>query len=138
MPPVEILSRFALATVLTTCVCVPLGLMLLRITGVPPTYPPLLPQQIVSGTVGGPLLVALGYWFLSALIPDKRLRHLVFLALAVVLCIASFHLPYRLSYTKSLRFVGVTLAAQIGQCLIHTIVVFGSAICFLSEKSEWS
>lgn len=138
MPFPEIISRFALAAVLTTSACVPLGLMLLRITGVPPTYPPLLPQQIVSGTVGGPLLVALGYWLLSALIPDKRVRNIVFLSLAVVLCLASFQLPYRLSYTKSLRFVGVTLAAQIGQCLIHTLVVFLSAICFLTDKSEWN
>ncbi len=138
MPFPEVLSRFALAAVLTTCVGVPLGLMLLRITGVPPTYPPLLPQQIVSGTIGGPLLVALGYWFLSALIPDKRLRHIVFVSLAVVLLIASFQLPYRLSYTKSPRFAGVTLAAQIGQALLHTNVVFVSVICYLTDKSQWS
>ncbi len=138
MPFPEVLSRFALAAILTTCVCVPLGFVLLRIAGVPPTYPPLLPQQITSGTIGGPLLVALGYWLLSALIPDKRTRHIVFLSLAVVLLIASFQLPYRLSYTKSLRFAGVTLAAQIGQALLHTIVVFLSAICFLTEKSEWN
>lgn len=137
MPPVEVLGRFALASVLATGVCVPLGFVLLRISGVPPTYPPLLPQQIVSGTIGGPLLVALGYWFLSALIPDKRTRHFVFLALAVVLLVASFHLPYRLSTTKSPRFAGVTLAAQIGQCLLHANVVFLSVICFLSEKSGW-
>ncbi len=137
MPFPEVFQRFALAAVLTTSVCVPLGLMLLRITGVPPTYPPLLPQQIVSGTIGGPLLVALGYAFLSAILPDKKTRHLVFVALALVLLVASFHLPYRLSYTKSPRFAGVTLAAQIGQALLHANVVFLSVICFLSEKSEW-
>ena len=111
--------------------------MLLRISGVPPTYPPLLPQQIVSGTIGGPLLVALGYALLGAILPDKKTRHLVFVALALVLLVASFHLPYRLSYTKSSRFAGVTLAAQIGQALLHANVVFLSVICFLSEKSEW-
>lgn len=115
----EILSRFALAATLTTAVCVPLGLILLRVCGVPATYPPLLPQQIVSGTVVGALLVALGYALLGALIPHRTTRHIVFLSLALVLLIASFHLPYRLSYTKSPRFAGVTLAAQIGQCLIH-------------------
>jgi mannose/fructose/N-acetylgalactosamine-specific phosphotransferase system component IIC len=134
----EILGRFALAAVLTTCFCVPLGLALLRITGVPPTYPPLLPQQVLSGTIGGSLLVALGYWLLSALLPEKRLRHVVFLTLAVVLCLVSFQLAARLSYTQSPRFAGVTLAAQIGQCLLHTIVVFLSAICFLSDESGWS
>jgi len=138
MPFSEVFSRFALAAILSTCVCVPLGFVLLRVSGVPPTYPPLLPQQITSGTIGGALLVALGYSLLSVLLPDKRTRHLVFLSLAAVLLLLSFHLPYRLSYTKSPRFAGVTLAAQIGQCLLHTIVVFLPVICFLTEKSEWS
>ena len=124
--------RFALAAALTTGVCVPLGLVLLRVTGVPLTYPPLLPQQIVAGTVGGALLVTLGYWLLSALVPDARTRTWVFLILGVLLLLASFHLPYRLSYTKSIRFVGVTLAAQIAQGLLHTLVVGLSVICFLS------
>ena len=138
MPFSEFLSRFALSSVLTTCFCVPLGLALLRVTGVPPTYPPLLPQQIVSGTIGGALLVSLGYWLLCTLLPDKRTRHAVFLALAVVLCLTSFQLAARLSYTQSPRFAGVTLAAQIGQCLLHTLVVFLSVICFLSDESAWS
>ncbi len=131
-------SRFALGAILSTCVCVPLGFVLLRIAGVPPTYPPLLPQQITSGTVGGALLVALGYALLAALFPDKRTRHAVFLTLAAVLLLLSFHLPYRLSYTKSPRFAGVTLGAQIGQCLLHTVVVFLPVICFLTDKSEWN
>lgn len=138
MNPSELLSRFALAATLTTAVCVPLGLILLRVCGVPATYPPLLPQQIVSGTVGGSLLVALGYALLGAIFPSRARRHTVFLILALLLLVASFHLPYRLSYTKSPRFAGVTLAAQIGQCLIHSIVVFLSAICFLPEDSAWS
>ncbi|RYX86687.1 hypothetical protein EON83_00465 [bacterium] len=138
MPFPEILSRFAIAALLTTCFCVPLGLALLRVTGVPPTYPPLLPQQIVSGTVGGALLVSLGYWLLSALIPDKRTRHAAFLALAIVLCLTSFQLATRLSYTQSPRFAGVTVAAQVGQCVLHTMVVFLSVICFLSEESGWA
>ncbi len=138
MPFPEILSRFALAAVLTTCFCVPLGLALLRISGVPPTYPPLLPQQILSGTIGGALLVSLGYWLLSALIPDKRTRNALFLSLAVVLCLTSFQLAARLSYTHSSRFAGVTLAAQIGQCVLHTLVVFLSVICFLTNDSGWA
>ena len=138
MAPLEMLGRFALAATLTTAFCVPLGLALLRVTGVPPSYPPLLPQQILSGTIGGALLVTLGYALLSALIPERKLRHTVFMVLAVLLTIASFQLPYRLTYTTSLRFAGVTFAAQIGQCLLHTIVVMLSAICFLSEESGWS
>ncbi len=49
----------------------------------------------------------------------------------MILLAASFYLPYRLSFTTSLRFVGVTLAAQIGQGLLHAIVVVLSMICFL-------
>jgi uncharacterized protein involved in response to NO len=138
MPFSEIVSRFALAATLTTAFCVPLGLALLRVTGVPATFPPLLPQQVLSGTIGGAFLVALGYWLLSALISNRNTRHLVFLALGLMLLIASFHLPYRLSYTTSSRFAGVTFAAQIGQALLHTIVVVLSIICFLSDESGWS
>lgn len=127
----EIWTRFALAAALTTFTCLLVAYILLRITGVPPTYPPLLPLQIVSGTVGGALLVTLGYSLLSVLIRDQRMLTTVFLWIGIVLLIASFHLPYRLSYTTSPRFAGVTLAAQIGQGLLHTIVVVLSMICFL-------
>ena len=127
----EIWTRFALAAALTTFVCLPVAFVLLRITGVPPTYPPLLPQQVVAGTVGGALLVTLGYWLLSTFIRDQKVLVATFLVLGIVLLIASFYLPYRLSYTKSLRFAGVTLAAQIGQGLLHTIVVVLSMICFV-------
>lgn len=127
----EIWTRFLLAAALTTGVCLPLAFVLLKISGVPPTYPPLLPLQIVSGTIGGAFLVTLGFWFLSAVIRDQKLLDLVFLSLGIALLLASYHLPYRLSYTKSLRFVGVTLAAQIGQGLLHTNVVVLSMICFL-------
>lgn len=127
----EIWMRFALAATLTTLVCLPIAFLLLRITGVPPTYPPLLPQQIIAGTVGGALLVTLGYWLLSAFIRDQKTLTTVFLVAGIVLLIASFHLPYRLSYTTSPRFAGVTLAAQMGQGLLHTIVVVLSMICFL-------
>jgi mannose/fructose/N-acetylgalactosamine-specific phosphotransferase system component IIC len=134
----ELMSRFALAATLTTAVCVPLGLSLLRVTGVPPSYPPLLPQQIVSGTVGGAFLVMLGYALLASIFPEKKVRHTVFMVLAVLLTFASYQLAYRLTYTTSPRFAGVTVAAQIGQCLLHTIVVMLSALCFLSEEPGWS
>jgi len=127
----EIWARFALAAGLTTGVCLVLAFILLRITGVPPTYPPLLPLQIVSGTVGGALLVTLGYWLLAALIRDPRALTGTFLGLGFALLAASYYLPYQLSYTTSHRFDGVTLAAQIGQGLLHTIVVVLGMICFL-------
>ena len=127
----EIWTRFALAAALTTVICLGVGFVLLKITGVPPGYPPLTPLPILSGTVGGALIVTLGYWTLSALIRDPKTLVPVFLILGFVLLLVSFALPYRLSYTTSLRFAGVTLAAQIGQGLLHILVAVLSMICFL-------
>lgn len=129
----EIWTRFALAAGLTTAVCLIVAYILLRIAGVPPTYPPLLPLQIIAGTVGGAFWVTLGYWLLSSIIRDQKTLTAVFLSAGILLLIASFYLPYRLSYTTSPRFAGVTLAAQIGQGLLHAIVVVLSMICFLRK-----
>lgn len=115
---------------LPTAVCLPLALLLRRVTGVPRTYPPLSPLPILSGTVGGALLTDLGYGLLMAVFPDPHTRRIVFLSLGLLLLIASFHLPYRLSYTKSPRFAGVTPAAQISQGVLHILVVVGSMLCF--------
>lgn len=133
MTAAEIWTRFAMAAALTTVVCLPVAYLLLRITGVPPTYPPLLPQQIIAGTVGGALLVTLGYWLLSSAIKDQRLLVTIFIIAGLLLLMTSFYLPYRLSYTRSLRFTGVTLGAQLGQGLLHCLVVVLSQICFLRK-----
>ncbi|HEX9996878.1 MAG TPA: hypothetical protein VGB45_07035 [Abditibacterium sp.] len=127
----QIWTRFALACALTTPICLALAWILIRVTGVPPTYPPLLPQQIIAGTVGGALLVTLGFWILQSAIRDPKTRNWVFVSLGILLMIASYHLPYRLSYTKSPRFAGVTVAAQWGQVFLHTVVVLGSMFPFL-------
>lgn len=134
----QIGTRFAAAAVLTTAVCLVVGYILLKTTGVPDTYPPLRPLQIISGTVGGAVLVTLGYLFLALLFRDRKTLITLFVAAGIVLLLASFYLPYRLSYTKSPRFAGVTMAAQIGQGLLHAIVVGLSMLCFLwrSQKME--
>lgn len=129
----EIWMRFVLAAILTTIVCNIVAFILLKTTGVPQTYPPLLPLQVTSGTVGGALLVTLGYWLLSAFVRDAKTLNIIFVTAGSVLLIASFHLPYRLSYTTSPRFAGVTTAAQIGQGLWHTLVVGLSIFCFLRK-----
>lgn len=138
MPFSELFSRFVLAATLSTAFCVPMGLVFLRISGVPATYPPLLPQQVLAGTVSGSLLIALGYALLAALLPDRKTRFTVFIVLAAVLLVASFNLPYRLTYTQSARFAGVTLAGQMSQALLHCVVMLTGVICFLSEESGWS
>jgi hypothetical protein len=61
----DVWKRFAHSAALTTAVCLPVVHVLLRLTGVPPTYPPLLPQQVVAGTFGGAILVTVGNWALS-------------------------------------------------------------------------
>lgn len=130
----EIWTRFVAAAALTTVVCNVVAYVLLKTTGVPSTYPPLLPLQVTSGTVGGALLVTLGYWFLTSFIRDQKILNIVFITAGVILLIASFHLPYRLSYTTSPRFAGVTVAAQIGQGFLHTLVVGLSILCFLLRR----
>ena len=134
MPPLttaQIWTLFYQASLLTTLVCLPIAYLLLKTTGVPITYPPLLPMQIISGTIGGALLVTLGYWLLTALVPHPKTLNLIFITLGLILLVASYHLPYRLSYTTSPRFAGVTVAAQFGQAFLHTIVVLLSMLCFL-------
>ena len=127
----QIATRFGVAAGLTTAASLVVGTVLLWTTGVPETYPPLRPLQIVSGTVGGAFLAAVGYALLTALVHDQRTLATIFVAAGVVLLVASFHLPYRLSYTTSLRFAGVTVAAQVGQGFLHTLVVGLSIPCFL-------
>ena len=127
-------TRFATAAVLTTVVCLIVGRVLLRTTGVPSTFPPLTPLSLTSGAVGGALLVTLGYWLSTAVFRNHRTAVAVFVGAGVVLLLASFHLPYRLSYTTSPRFAGVTTAAQVGQVgqgVLHTLVVGLSMCCFL-------
>ena len=132
----EIWLRFGIAALLTSAVCLPVAYLLLLTTGVPQTYPPLLPQQIIAGTVGGSLLVSLGYWLLASCLRDAKTVHTVLFVVGVILLVASFHLPYRLSYTTSPRFAGVTVAAQIGQGFLHCLVVGLSLGCFLLRRNK--
>ena len=130
-------SRLALAIVISTSICVPAGLVLLKISGAPADYPPLLPQQVFAGTFGGSILVAVGYALLAALFKEVKTRHLVLFALGALLLLLSFNLPYRLTYSRSPRFAGVTLAAQIAQGMLHTLVVGIGLMCFVTDKSAW-
>lgn len=132
----EIGQRFLMAAALTTLVCLPLATIFLFTTGVPRSYPPLLPLQIISGTIGGAVLVALGFSLLNALIPNIKLRHGVFIALGVLLLLASFHLPYRLTYSTAPRFIGWTIPALVAQGVLHTLVVGISIACFIRHPKS--
>ena len=131
----QMFGRFLLASLSTTVSCLLLAAVFLRTTGVPPAYPPLLPQQIVAGTVGGAFLVWLGYALLAGFIRDQGALARTVIALGFVLTIASFYLPYRLTYTTSPRFEGVTVAAQVAQSFLHAMVVGISLFCFLRRPA---
>ena len=96
-----------------------IGRAALRFTHVPKDFPPFNALPILSGAVGGAVLAALGYVIAQAVSkqPDK-----IFLFLAVGVLALSFSLPLRLSFTKSVRFAGVTPTAQIILVLMHTVV----------------
>jgi tryptophan-rich sensory protein len=126
----ELTYRFLLSSLHATVLCLLLGALFLHTTGVPLSYPPLLPMQLIAGAVGGALLCTLGFSALRVFVRDNKMFSIVFMALGILLLIASFHLPYRLSYTTSPRFAGVTIAAQFAQAVLHCVVV-GVSIRFL-------
>ena len=119
----EVLNRFGLSCAILIPVLLILGQIFLRVTGVPLSYPPLNPLPLLSGAVGGSLISALGFLLVSSFIKDQKTFQTVLIGLAVLLLIASFYLPWRLSYTQSARFVGVTVWAQLSQAFLHCIVV---------------
>jgi hypothetical protein len=71
------------------------------------------------------------YAILSALPGDRRLLVTLYVAAGTVVLLASFYLPYHLTYTTSPRFAGVTVAAQVGQGLLHALVAGLGMACFL-------
>lgn len=127
----EILSRFALAAAVLAPLNVALGFVFARLTGVPKDFPPFSPLPIVTGSVGGPLIATVGYLLLWVLISSQTVLHAVFVAAGVVLLVASYSLPRRLSFTRSPRFAGVTVAAQLALGFLHTLVVGVSIAVFL-------
>jgi hypothetical protein len=129
----DVLGRFLLACAVLIPTLLILGQVFLRLTGVPPGYPPLSPLPLLSGAVGGSLISALGYLLLSLLIKDQKTLLTVLVVLAALLLLVSFNLPWRLSYTRSLRFAGVTLSAQVAQAMLHTVVV-GTNLALLLRR----
>ena len=64
------LSRFGLSCAILIPVLLILGQIFLRVTGVPPGYPPLTPLPLLSGAVGGSLISMLGFLLVSSFIKD--------------------------------------------------------------------
>ena len=108
----EILGRFVLAAGLLVPLNLVLGFVFARLTNVPSGFAPFTPAPIVAGSVAGPLISTVGYLLLWTFVRDQRALHLVFVAAGIALLVASYYLPWRLTYSVSPRFAGVTIAAQ--------------------------
>ena len=108
-----------------------IGTAALRLTHVPPGFPPFTFLPVLSGAVGGAILTSICYSLLKAFAkqPDRTFFFIATTALAL-----SFALPLRLSFTKSPRFAGVTTSAQMVLILMHTVVAVVSVVTLLAGK----
>ena len=102
----------------------------LQFTHVPRNFPPFTTLPILSGAVAGPLLATLTYAITRAV---SRQPEKIFLFVAVAFLALSFALPLRLSFTRSVRFAGVTPSAQMLLVLMHTMVATISVTTVLAR-----
>jgi len=119
----EILLRFALSVAILTPLVLALGFVFGRVTGMPRGFPPFTFLPLLVGCVTGPLYSTIGYVLFWLTIDDQSVLNTVFVAAGVVLLVLSWGLPLRLSYTKSPRFAGATVPAQLTLGLLHAVVV---------------
>lgn len=98
------------------------------LTKAPPTFAPFTLLPVVSGSLGGAVFACLVYFGLQN-IPSYP--HLVIAGVAAAVLLASFNLPYRIMFSPSPRFAGVSLPIQIAQGLMHTVVAALSVVAFL-------
>lgn len=127
----EVVWRFALAVAILVPLVVSLGFVFGWVTGVPRGFPPFTPLPLITGSIGGPLLATAGYVLLWSFIPSRMLLNVVFVVAGTLLMVWSYRLPRRLSFTKSPRFAGVTVPAQLALGFLHTLVVGVSVAAFL-------
>ena len=109
-----------------------IGAAAVRFTRVPQGFPPFTLLPILSGAVGGAVLASLVYAGVRAVssMPDR-----LFFFVTLAAFTLSLGLPLRLSFTRSLRFAGVTPAAQMVLVLMHAVVAVVSFIT-LTAKQE--
>lgn len=113
------------AAIIAFIIDLALGAAAVRLTRVPPDFPPFTLLPILSGAVGGAILASLVYAAVRAISPVPG-RMFFFMTLAAFTL--SLGLPLRLSFTRSLRFAGVTPAAQMVLVLMHAVVAVVSFI----------
>ena len=130
------ITRTLLLTVSAALIALVLDLAIataaVRLTRVPQTFPPFTFLPILSGTVGGTVLASLVYSGIRAASsqPDR-----LFFFVTLTVFALSLGLPLRLSFTQSVRFAGVTPAAQMVLVLMHAVVAAVSFVV-LTAKSE--
>lgn len=89
-----------------------------KLTRVPQNFPPFTALPILSGAVGGAVLASLAY---AAIRATSREPDRLFFFVSVAFFVLSLGLPLRLSFTRSLRFAGVTPTAQMVLVLMHAV-----------------
>lgn len=104
------------------------------LTKAPATFAPFTVLPIFAGCFAGALMACLAYLALQTFLKsDFRLVYLIVIGIALV---ASYHLPWRLTYSASPRFMGVTLPMQLALGLMHTVVAGLSAIALLAFSHQ--
>jgi hypothetical protein len=121
-------TRGLLAGAIVWPVCLAIGALAQQWTGVPAGFPPFTFLPLTAACWGGALLGTLVYGLLCRFCPHPK-RWMWLLGTLVIAL--SLYLPYRLSYTQSQRFAGVTPSAQLVLVVMH-LVVGGTVIGLLT------
>ncbi len=110
-----------------------IGIAAVKLTRVPQDFPPFTALPILSGAVGGAVLASLVYAGLRAISrePDR-----LFFFVSLAFFALSLSLPLRLSFTRSLRFQGVTPAAQMVLVLMHAVVAVVSFLMITARPER--
>ena len=110
-----------------------IGRLAVKLTHVPPTFPPFTTLPILSGAVGGAILASLVYAGIHAASrnPDR-----LFFFVTLTFFVLSLGLPLRLSFTRSSRFAGVTPAAQTVLVLMHAVVAVVSFVAITARPEQ--
>ena len=110
-----------------------IGTAAVKLTRVPQGFPPFTALPILSGAVGGAVLASLVYAGLRA---TSREPDRLFFFVSIAFFALSLGLPLRLSFTRSLRFAGVTPAAQMVLVLMHAVVAVVSFLMITARPEH--
>jgi hypothetical protein len=104
-----IVRRFGLCVAILVPLNVVLGAVFSRLTDVPPSFAAFTPLPVLAGSIGGALIATLGYLLCWSVLRDVRTLNIIFVTAGTILLIASYYLPWRLTFSTSPRFAGVTV-----------------------------